>query len=194
MTSQNSRNAFIERTTARKGAIGEQIVDLLLLQKNIIPYGALVNNAHPFDRMCASADKRNIFIVEVKTKARRTYYPDTGVDIRHYMGYRHVKATYNIPVYLIFVDEMLGKVYGGELAHLESPLSIAHRGKMLNYPLKQRGIIYFPLAHMKDISELTKETMEDLRALSSRRYEYVIRDGTADGAYTNAQYRLGDAS
>jgi len=57
----------------------------------------------------------------VKSKARRNYYPDTGVDVRHYDDYMHIKETYTIPVFIYFVDEMLKLIYGGEIGWLTQP-------------------------------------------------------------------------
>lgn len=158
----------------QKGKVGEQLVDLHLFERGIIPYGPVFGAAHPFDRLCASRDKRDLFVVEVKSKARRTYYPDTGVNIAHYEGYMHIKATYQIPVFLYFVDEMLKKVYGGELAFLTRPTIIPHKGKVLKYPLRSNGIIYFPLVNMTTLAELDEVSAQRLKALSTRKYAYKV--------------------
>ncbi len=76
-----------ERTSAQKGALGEQIVDRYLVEQGYIPYGSLIDGAHPFDRLCASRDKREVFIADVKSKACRLFYPDTGIGLRHYQEY-----------------------------------------------------------------------------------------------------------
>jgi hypothetical protein len=148
------------------------LVDAHLFSGGIVPYGPLLGKAHPFDRLCASQDKKNLFIVEVKSKARRNYYPDTGVDVRHYEDYMHIKATYAIPVFIYFVDEMLMRVYGGEIGWLSCSRTVAHKGRQLNYPLRQGGIIYFPLEAMTTLCPIEADAAKQLKALSTRAYAY----------------------
>lgn len=172
--SSNLRPDFESLPQARKGKIGEQLVDLHLLNSGIVPYGPVVGAAHPFDRLCASRDKRNLFVVEVKTKARRTYYPDTGINESHYNDYIHVKEQHQIPVFLYFVDENMKQVYGGEIGFLARPATVLDRGRVLKYPLRQKGIIYFPLANMVKVCAIDDEAAMKLKALSTRNYAYPI--------------------
>ena len=69
---------FDELPGTQKGRIGEIEVDKYLSSIGIIPYAPILSKAHPFDRLCASADKKKLFVAECKAKAARTYYPDTG--------------------------------------------------------------------------------------------------------------------
>lgn len=169
---------FEETQRYKKGEIGEQIVDSFLLSRGIIPYKPNAGKAHPFDRLCATKDKKKLYIVECKTKARRTYYPDTGIDIRHYNDYSHIRNIYGIDVWLFFVDEYLKQVYGNLLSELEQPATIIHKEKTINYPLTNNGIIYFPLRKMKKVCDINENTIDALASLSSRSYEYPeVKDG-----------------
>lgn len=165
---------FEAKPTTRKGKVGEGLVDAHLFGSGIVPYGPLLGRAHPFDRLCASQDKKDLFVVEVKSKARRNFYPDTGVDIRHYNDYMHIKEHYAIPVFIYFVDEMLKRVYGGEIGWLARPRTVIHNRKPLEYPLRQNGIIYFPLVNMTVLCPIEANAAEQLRALSTRKYDYKM--------------------
>jgi len=164
----------------KKGALGEFIVDALLSKKNIVPYHPVFDGPHPFDRLCASLDKKRLYIIEVKTKARRTHYPDTGINIRHYNEYKYVRDHYNIPVFLVFVDEGERRIYGNFLTKLEKPKAVATErwhAPIVNYPLEENGIIYFPLNSMIDIAKLDEREAEKLKELSARSYLYKTVQG-----------------
>ncbi len=156
----------------QKGNLGEQIIDQYLKNNGVIPYIAVFNGPHPFDRIIASLDKKTLFIADVKTKARRSHYPDTGINEKNYLQYQYLADKYNIRCFLFFIDEWVGKIYGNFLDILTQPEVIVHNDKTINYPLIQNGIIYFPLSKMKFISLLDNETIETLKKLSSRRYSY----------------------
>ena len=162
-----------DRTQVQKGVLGETIIDRYLKSKNLIPYQAVYDGAHPFDRIIASPDKKNIYLADAKTKARRTYYPDTGININHYMQYEYLMDKYNIRVFLFFVDEWQKKVYGNFLDLLQEEVLINHNGKDIKYPFKQGRIIYFPLTSMRDICELEDLEAEKLKQLSLRNYSYL---------------------
>lgn len=168
---------FEDLPSARKGAIGEQIVDDWLLAKGWVPYRPVKGTRHPFDRLVARADKRELCIVEVKTKPRREAYKDTGINQTHFDDYQHVTATYRIPLFLAFVDEVQQCVYGNWWSELlkkrtgdEAIVDMIHGG----YPWSHRGIVYFPLSAMTPIARLSEEQCQQLRAL--RRTNWVKED------------------
>lgn len=76
---------------------------------------------HCFDKV-AIKNKKEMLIAEVKTKAARLYYPDTGFNLRNYREYQAIKEKYNVPIFVFFVDEKKRRVYGNWLAKKESPL------------------------------------------------------------------------
>lgn len=158
---------FEELKTTRKGNLGEAELDKYLIENGIIPYFPVRGVAHPFDRLCATTDKKNLFIAECKTKASRKYYPDTGINIKSYDEYKFITNKYGIDVYLYFVDEYKKSIYGN-LTELEKP-RVANGN---NYPLRQGVIIYFPLIAMIEVCKLTDAVAKDLRELSSRSYTY----------------------
>lgn len=165
MTQINFDN-WQELDTVKKGNIGEKIVIEYLSNKGYVVYKSITSGAHPFDNLCASRDKRKIFIAEVKTKEARKYYPDTGIDIRHYDQYKFIQDKYNLKVYLFFVDATNKKVYGNVIEKLENETVMG----VYTYPLRQKGIIYFPLSNMKQISLLTNEQAEMIKAYNTKNY------------------------
>lgn len=165
---------FNDRPTTKKGKIGEEIVRQYLESKGWIIYEPKTEDKpHAFDKL-AIKDKKHIVIAEVKTKAARNYYPDTGIDIRHYEEYKLISEKHKMPVFLFFVDENKGEVYGNKLSELEKE----HLVQGNNYPLKQNGIIYFPVIkgdgseNMISIAKLSEEDVEQLKKLNTRNYEY----------------------
>lgn len=162
-----------DKITVKKGDFAEEIIDKFLISKNIIPYIPNFDGAHPFDRLCAKTDKKSIYILDIKAKASRNYYADTGINYKHYKEYQYLKEKYKVPVVLIFVDENKGQIYGGMLDNIIEPTIIKNK----KYPSieKTKGgieIIYFPLINMRILSKLTKDQIGKLKQLSTRNYNY----------------------
>ena len=158
----------------KKGDMAEKIVDAQIKEMGFIPYRPVAEGAHPFDMLCASRDKKHIFIADSKGKPRRHSYPDTGIDIHHFNDYTNISQEHNLRVYLVFVDEEWGMVYGNFLDELLKPCVIDYNRKFLEYPRKETGIdriekIYFPVANMKMLCQLEKEDIQDLKDASTRR-------------------------
>jgi hypothetical protein len=159
--------SFSERKTTIKGAFGERIIKAFLEAKGFCVYEPTTEMAHAFDFL-AVKDKRQCVALDVKSKARRSKYPDTGIDIRHYETYRDFSKKHKMPFFIAFVDEWIGKIYGNWLEKLQEPCKIGDK----KYPSVERSIIYFPLAKMIDIQELSESDAAELRALSTRNYAY----------------------
>lgn len=163
------------RPEVKKGHIGERLVDEYLLRKGIVPYRPMAPKAHPFDRLCASADKKRIYIAEVKAKPRREFYPDTGINVAHFNDYMNVAMHHSMDVFIYFVDEILKSIYGGELvSNLAQDRRVLHRGRMLKYTMRQGPIIYFPLACMEHVATLSDEACAELAALRRTAYEPTL--------------------
>lgn len=163
--------------TVRKGNIGEKVVKDYLMDKGYIPYIPDAPGSHPFDLLVASPNKRQIFIADSKAKPARIYYPDTGIDLRHYNQYSYIEQKHNMNVFVFFVDEDNGKVYGNFLKKLTEPVEIEHNGKVLSYPKTEtdsRGIttIYFPLEKMLPVGDIPEDDISRLRELSQRNHSY----------------------
>lgn len=139
--------------------------------KGFVVYKPITFAAHAFDKL-AIKDKKQAIIVETKSKAARKYYPDTGINVKHYREYKFISKKHRLPVFIFFVDENVGKIYGNWLSILEKEEIIIHNGKTLIYPLVDRGIIYFPLEKMRFIAMLDLETIEKLKYHSTRNYKY----------------------
>lgn len=156
-----------DKKEVKKGNIGEKIVNDFLEKKGFVIYKSITDSAHSFDRL-AIKDKQRLIIAEIKTKARRNKYKDTGFNLRHYNEYKKISEKHNLPVYIFFVDEMLGKIYGNWLSILEEPYL-----KILQYPAILNDIIYFHLDKMIDICDLSEQEINDLKNYSQRKYEYI---------------------
>lgn len=147
------------------GNIGERIVRDILNSKGYVLYAPLNHElAHAFD-MLAEKDKKDLFIVEVKTKRSREEYPDTGVDTRNYWVYKELSEKHNLPIFVYFVDYHLGEIYGNYLDILEENITIYFENRELDYPRFEGGIIYFPLQSMVHIDYLTNKEIDEILKL-----------------------------
>ena len=156
-----------DKKEVKKGNIGEQIVNNYLEKEGFVIYKPITDSAHSFDRL-AIKDKKQLIIAEIKTKARRNKFKDTGFNLSHFNEYKKISEKHNLPVYIFFVDEMLGEVYGNWLSILEEPYE-----KILKYPYIHNDIIYFHLNKMKQICNLTETEIIELKKYSQRSYKYL---------------------
>ena len=131
---------------------------------------------HPVDSLVISGQSLRIVMADVKTKPRRTKYPDTGINMINYGEYQRLQKINKIPVYIIFVDEFSGTIYGNFLDELDERKVIIHEGKKLVYPLYERSIIYFPLISMKQIGRISPEESAKLKALSRSKFIHRKND------------------
>lgn len=168
-SASNSRHLDVSFDDRLKtGQFGERIVDDFLKQKNWVPYRPQEGVAHPFDRLAASADKRKICIVEVKTKWRREAYADTGINRRHFDDYQQITMKYGLPLFLSFVDAKLGTVYGNwwlELLKTREPSLNASSSGCKSYPWEHKGIVYFPISAMRTLYVLSENERAELLGL-----------------------------
>jgi len=174
---------FRDTKQYKKGNLGMRLVDEHLIKKGYIPYSPdAINKRHPFDRLVAKDDKTMIFIAEGKTKPARIYYPDTGIDIKNYNEYLYISKKYNLRIFLFFVDEDKKEIYGNWLDILDKEIpeatTLKATARRLNfpvpefYPLREKGIIYFPLKLMRTICKLTEEQAEEIKKFTTRAVEY----------------------
>jgi hypothetical protein len=166
MTQENSK--WQDKVQVKKGDYGEDLVHTFLEEKGYIVYKPITEKAHAFDRL-AVRNKSEILVVECKTKARRRYYPDTGINIKHYDEYKFISEKYKLHLFIFFIDEYLCEIYGNFLLELIKPVEVEGN----KYPLEHKNIIYFPLINMKrNIAKLSEDDKEYLVKNSSRNYDY----------------------
>jgi len=177
---------FSQKTTTKKGAAGEAIVDRILREKGFVLYKPQDDVAHAFDRL-AILNKEILMIAEVKTKAKRCRYPDTGIDFRHYKEYSKISKKHNLAVVLFFVDEEEGMVYGGKLSVLSEIDVHMHEGRKLTYPMISGGIIYFYREIMTEYAQLTEADKKSLTDLTTKSILYAPLPAQPDPAPTLAQ-------
>ena len=155
-----------------KGEYGEAIVRAILEQKGFIVYKPATEGAHAFD-VLAIKDKARCIALDVKAKARRNKYPDTGINLNHYNTYKEFSEKHLMPFWIVFVDEMVGKIYGNTIEELDKPRTV----NGIDYPLKWnnggRIIIYWPIEAMLVFRSLKESDLDALRGLSQRTHLYL---------------------
>lgn len=160
-----------ERPEVIKGDFGEKKVWQLIKEIGLIPYRPVFNGAHLIDTFLVDIALKKLAVCDSKTKARRTMYPDTGIDISHYQKYVNFATVYNIDdVLLFFVDELYGYIYGNTIRKLDED------GK----PFQDDYRRYWNLSIMIPIARLTEKEMEYLVSHSTRNYPYPEKYGDED--------------
>lgn len=147
-------------TTVQKGTIAEEFVQEKLEADGWVVYRP--NGRHKIDIICEKNGK--FWAVDVKAKARRIYYPDTGMDANDMEIYKQLP----LPVYIIFVDDVMGMAYGASLEHL--CIEREENGK--KYPWIVKNYVYFPLSAMTMLWEITPEKIQELAEKTERKQCY----------------------
>jgi len=155
-----------------KGEYGERIVRRILEARGYVVYKPSTEGAHAFD-ILAIKDKSKCIVMDVKAKARRNAYPDTGISLTHHATYHAFSVTHLMPFWVVFVDEMTGQIYGNTLDELNKTRYVGGNKYPMDYAGKTR---YWPLEAMIVLYSLTADDMEALRNLSQRNHEYKFSD------------------
>ena len=151
-----------------KGEYGERIVRRILEAKGFVVYKPNTPGAHAFDAL-AIKDKQRCIALDVKAKARRNKYPDTGISVSHYRTYKAFSELHNMPFWIVFVDEMAGDIYGNTLEMLDREVT----SNGISYPFEFQGKTrYWPLISMRLLHKLSEQEMLDLQNLSQRSHDY----------------------
>jgi len=176
---------FNESEMFKKGDIGEKIVDDKLFKKGYHLYAPTFEAAHSFDRLIFSKKTQKFYLSDIKTKPKRLYFPDTGIDIKHYKEYKKRSEQLGMEFLLIFVDESTKEIYGNLLSKLEEKIVISHNKKHIEYPLISKGIIYFPIEKMKKIDTLTEEESKKIWDKSTMNNKYKNKHKDLKNAQKN---------
>lgn len=161
-----------DNISVKKGTLGERIGSAYMEGQGYVVYIPEKGKAHPFDRL-AVKDKRVFVVAEIKAKARLRYYEGTGFNKSNYDDYCLVRKEHNMGVFIFFVDEELGTVYGNFLDELERPQTDTNGN---SYPLELvdnrtgQPLIIFSLKNMIHIKDLTVEEKAELKKLTRSNY------------------------
>jgi hypothetical protein len=156
----------------KKGDIGENIVKLKLEKHGWICYKVETDGSHPLDKFAIKNNK--IIALDIKTKAKRNKYDDTGIDERLYKLYKDFSTKNKIEFYVIFVDEVAKKVYGNKLTELDEPIIINNK----KYPSIEKckngvEMRYWAIKNMKYICNISDEDVKKIKDLEQRNYDYL---------------------
>jgi len=158
---------FENSKSNKKGNIGESIVKDWLKNRGYMIYSPEVLGAHAFD-ILAMKDKINLIAGDVKTKAKLNKYNGTGIDISHYKTYKKISEKHNIPFFIFFVDEQMGKIYGNFLDKLEAKVY-----DDVQYPFNMNEeIIIFSMKNMILVADISLDDSNKIKMLNTRNYEY----------------------
>lgn len=158
-----------QKTSVKKGNIGEDIVKRYLESKGLVCYQPTTEKAHGFD-MLAVKDKRTVIIAEVKSKALMNKWKATGFAQKNYEEYIYIQKKHNIPVFIFFVDEHMGKIYGNTLTELDKEIVVD--GETFPKLIQNGKTRIFHFDVMKVIAELDNSECERLKRYTQRNYEY----------------------
>ena len=167
--------SFSSKATTIKGISGEDLCFEYLRAKGHTIYRPDKDDrAHPIDSFIVHGQKFTVCAADIKTKPKRSAYPDTGINMSHYGTYCYIKNVNNIPVFLFFVDEDEKRIYGNWLEFLERRCEIIHNGKKLIYPLWMGGQIYFPISSMIHIADVPDNAISELKQMRNTRFTSTV--------------------
>lgn len=173
---------FRDRITTRKGEIGERIVEQWLRDHGyeVFRPGDL-GNSHTADFLTLPKKARcGVIVCDAKAKAARLKYQDTGFDIEHWHRYRSMGEAHGMRVFIFWVDEDLGKIYGNfldvlEERHWHKNLATGNTVKVA-YPKTENTVVseirYYELRYMIMLGDLTPQQIAELRSLTTRDPKY----------------------
>ncbi len=144
---------WYERPEVKKGNLVEKVLDRL--HTDLLPDWSLYkapDKWHRVDRLLLNNRTGRTAWCEYKGYGPRAWYPDVGLSEAKYANYKMLSTTSERPLVIYWVDTQELAAYFGDLSELEEPRSLLVRGRMLRYPLRQGGFIYFPLCGMHSIS------------------------------------------
>ena len=168
-----------KKPRTKKGNYCEELVYSYLKRTypTVCIYKSISDFAHPIDTICVDSDNpKKLFFLEVKGKEVRNFYPDTGFNLSQFNKYRVFAETYNKPVWIYFVDYKMKICYRISYQDMIQPVDIQYGDKVLTYPMIQKGVaedgvtlvdvIYFPVARMRKVFDLTKEQCAIIESLT----------------------------
>ena len=160
MTLTNSE--WHSKIEVQKADYGEKLVQDFLEKQGYVCYKPVTDAAHLIDFLVFQ-DKKFKFGVEVKTKPKFKNYPATGFDYRHYLQYKKFTADEERPLFICFVDETIGAIYGNFLHVLDEPREYCGMDYPNQFSKNGVSIRYYPLSAMRLIRKLTSSETEKLK-------------------------------
>lgn len=176
------------KKTTQKGNAAEDIAARILrsMGYDVYSHPLKLNESHEIDFFMIDRYNMKVIMVDAKCKAKRVYYPDSGIEFKHYISYKKYASKHNMDVFIVFVDEKYGKIYGNYLSILETvckPITtkdfkFTEPQESTVYPRTEsgkgtEGVIYFPLALMNKMGDLSNEEIAHLRSLTEN-VDYTI--------------------
>jgi len=172
-----------ERQEVQVGNLGEETLDEFLHSRGYRSMRPNANGSHSIDRIYFPAPgspiglAHGIHWADAKTYARRTHYPDTGINLDHFIEYDRISGELGMPGIIYWVDPYEELIYGNWLEELKQPRMIqADNGRHYHYPLTQTtktgAKIFFPIVHMRIFARLQTKRAELLRSKANRSCEY----------------------
>lgn len=164
---------FYEQITTKKGIVGERIANDFLIKQGWTLYSAK-EQRHQVDFIAMKKNKT--CMIEVKCKARRNKYPDTGFNYSQYVEYKNQIELTKLPLFVFFVDEQLKQIYYCNLTEESKPKERNGITYPLIYNSDTKGkIIFFYQPDMKVLCNLSERDVLEIKGLSSRNYDYSIQ-------------------
>jgi len=176
--------------SVKKGNFGEELI--IKMFEGSISYPLIdgdfevythPNSTHLFDLYCIKKQGKIIEErVEVKTKPKRLYENDTGIDIKYSENFKDF-LKFNIDILIIFVDQDKKQIYGNYFSKLEKGYSELSddpnyfKSKFIGiWPKEDGGIRYWNIAQMIFIRDLTEKEVEILKQYSTDNYHHEEDD------------------
>jgi hypothetical protein len=120
---------FNELTTTRLGTMAEELlITEFSVSKDSKPFTPAFSASFPVDSLCIKGSR--VYGLEIKAKQYMDKYPFTGFDKKDFDVYNEL----DVPVYVLFADYKMKKIYGQWTSNLQHQPS-KEFGQVIVWPL-----------------------------------------------------------
>ena len=144
-----------------KAKFGEKLLYQWLLQQEYVIYSPNSGVAHKVD--CFFQDWKKQFIYGADAKCKRRMYdkPSTGIPYKNYLKYRELLEKNKIDVFLFFVDDFEGAIYGQWISKLGDPQELG-----------RFDVVFWNLDQMQFIRWLSNDEIDKISLLTESKHSF----------------------
>lgn len=145
---------FNERIETMIGYVGEEMIKEIFENNGCVVYTTRTKKSHPVDLIVFDGKDDKMIYVEIKTKPRRCFYEDTGINLKScWKRYNRLINRFKVNLFIYFIDEFEECIYSINLNKII---------KNFKFHVEDK-IIYFNLCDCEFQRFLTKEELESIR-------------------------------
>lgn len=141
---------FLDLRTTKIGTLAEDmLINEFAASKNSKPFTPAYSASFDVDSLCIKGSR--VYGLEIKAKEHMYKYPYTGFDKKDFEVYKALE----VPVYVLFADYKMCKIYGQWVRNLETQ------------PYMEFGeVIVWPLSAMTEYRDMKPYEVDEFKKLA----------------------------